>query len=418
MHAPGGSWPTTAGAQLVSGNQFPSMGVYTRADSKFFWLHLERTGQPGIKQRTSIRCDAPDAWQRKQNRQLAEQLYHVRMSALARGELEGPVKATITFEKFAAWYEQHVLPKHRGQERERQILPRLVRDFGAYDLTQISKKLVTEWQTRRLATPTAIAAKKRTKARTVRVTANTVNRETDVLKSVLQAAVPEYLEASPLYGMKRLHTLTPKRRLLEPDEEARILRAMSPADRALFLLGSDSLVRLGDILDIKREDDRGDRIWIRDPKTGGGFEVPISTRTRKALDKIRDDGSGYYFSLRRRAETEANRRTAVRHMLERACKAAKPPVPYGRVRDGITFHWATRRTGATRMIHAGIDLGTVQKVGRWAQPDVVLGIYHELIDERARAAVEAVSGTPASPPDKKQPARKRRGAPPARRQSA
>ena len=49
---------------------------------------------------------------------------------------------------------------------------------------------------------------------------------------------------------------------------------MTPSDRALFLLGLDSLVRLNDILDVKREDDQGTQVWIADPKSGGGFWVP------------------------------------------------------------------------------------------------------------------------------------------------
>lgn len=96
----------------------------------------------------------------------------------------------------------------------------------------------------------------------------------------------------------------------------------------------------------------------------------------------------YLFPRRRKARTEASRRSGIKNMLARYCQEAD--IPYGRMRGGLTFHWATRRTGATRMLTRKVDPGTVQKVGRWKNPDIVLGIYHELIDEKAIAAVESV----------------------------
>ena len=44
------------------------------------------------------------------------------------------------------------------------------------------------------------------------------------------------------------------------------------------------------------------------------------------------------------------------------------------------------------MLTRGVDIGTVPKVGAWKDPTTVLGIYHELIDDVARAAVELVRG--------------------------
>lgn len=363
------------------------MGVYTRKDSPYFWLYLEQPEAKGVKDRTTIRCDATTAWQRKQNRQLAEQLYHLRMTEYARGDLEDAPELelpTITFSAFAEWFRVNKLPLRRGREREAEILPRLIRDFGELPLTEITQARVSEWMTTRLNTPTVIMPKKHTKARMVCASPTTVNREVDLLKSILQAAVPEYLSASPLFGMKRLPTKTPKKRLLTQDEERRLLAVMTPADRALFLLGLDGLVRMGDILDARRSDRAGDTLWIAQTKSGDGFSVPLSARVQRALDALRGD-SEYYFELRRRPAMDKARRAGVKTMLQRACAAAK--VPYGRV-NGLTFHWATRRTGATRMLTHGVDIGTVQKVGRWKRPDVVLGIYHELIDAKARAAVE------------------------------
>jgi hypothetical protein len=369
------------------------LGVNTRDDSPFYQLWLEGAGPGGRGKReaTRIRIDAPTGDQRKENRQLAESLYHQRMTALARGVVLPQDKPAITFNTFADWFEEHKLPKRRGQEREREILKRLRAELGTLQLRAIDRQRVEEYTTLRLTTPTLVRRSKRTAPRTVHAGPSTVNREVDLLKAILQAAVPRYLQASPLYGMKRLPTITPKRRLMTDAEERRLLRVMAPDDKALFLIGEDSLVRMGDVLDVKWADWHRTHLWITDPKEGGGFEVPLSKRARQAMAQIPENGTPYVFARHRRARTERDRRNGIRQMLERYCALAKPPIPFGRAHGGLTWHWATRRTGATRMLVNKVDVGTVQKIGRWKNPDVVLGIYHELIDAKARRAVDGVA---------------------------
>jgi hypothetical protein len=371
------------------------MAVYVRKDSPNFWVllegHADASGN-SLKEPTKIRIDAPTPQQRKDNRSLAEAHYHTRMTELAAEHSDRTVRRqSILFSVFLTWWEKHKLPTRRGKEREAIILPRFRQAFGHLPITAITRHRVSEWITERLATATVIEQKGH--RREVKATASTVNREVDTLKAILQAAVPTYLEVSPLYGMKRLPSLTPRRRLLTAEEETRLLAIMEPDDKALFLLGLDGLVRLSDCLDVRRADDHKTAIWIADPKTGGGFDVPVSTRLRKALDAIKGKAE-YYFARRRVAKTERDRRGAIRQMLEMYCRKATPPIPYGRKAGGITFHHATRRTGATRMLTSGHDLGTVQKVGRWKDPTVVISIYHELIDDKARAAVESVGKKP------------------------
>jgi hypothetical protein len=394
------------------------MGLYVREDSPFYWMLLDgyRTpqGRP-LREKTKVRHDAPTSQQRKDNRALAEQAYHARMTELAKGGGPTPaVKQEPTFAERAAWFATHRLPYRKGREREAGVLPKLVAVLGDLPLSNVTRTVVTEhWITPRLTTPTIIKKKKFTAPRVVTAGPRTINREVAVIKAVLQSAVPDYLEVSPLYGMPELRTTTPKRRLMAEDEEARLLKVMAPDDKALFLLGLDSLIRLMDLLDVTRADDHGKTLYIADPKAGGGFEVPISTRARAALDAHyatlpkTTKPTAHIFARRRQAKTERDRRGTIRKMLREYCEAADPPVPYGRTRGGITFHWATRRTGLTRMLTRGVDLGTAQKVGRWKTPDVVLGVYHELVDEVAHAAVNVV-GPPTPRPPRNTPRSRRR----------
>lgn len=342
------------------------MGVFARPDSPYWWIFLETTKQ---KERTLFKIGTTHA-QKRDSRKLAEDRYHQRMNDVAARIYKLPsAQPAIRFDKYADSYEP-VISQHRGASRERELLKHLRAFFGESLLTLIDREQVHAYRAHRRAT----------------VSARTVNREIDLLKSMLRDAAPKYLSTSPLVGLKALPVVPPKRRLLTPDEERRILRHMGPEDRAIFLIGLDGLVRLGDILDLRWEDDRGRTLYIRDPKDprqSTAYAVPVSTRVRAALDAL--PTSGPYLFPKRRTQTGSR---AVRMALQRACQ--KAGVPYGRKQNGVTFHWATRRTGATRMLQRGADIKAVQAVGHWKRPDVMLDIYAETTATNARRAVELV----------------------------
>jgi hypothetical protein len=81
----------------------------------------------------------------------------------------------------------------------------------------------------------------------------------------------------------------------------------------------------------------------------------------------------------------------VRQRLKYLCKLAK--LPYGRAKNGITFHWGTRRSGATDLlVKKKIALPIVQQQGNWKTPHVLLEIYSEVSREDMLAAL---AGQPA-----------------------
>lgn len=326
---------------------------------------LEPTGK---KCSTGIPKDAPDAFTRKRQRDDAEAIYRARMTDLARASHGLPAHdpAAVTFNAFADWYDTHHVEKHRGKEREREILPLLRAHFGKLDLTAITTDVVAEYETVRLA----------------KRKPGTVNREVALLKQMLSAAVPKYLPASPLKGRPTLRTVPIRKRVLSGAEEARVLDELSPADRALYIVAVDTLARLSNVMNLTRAENKRTHLDLVDSKTGA-YTVPLSPRARKALDALPDDGP-YYFPHRRIAKTERDRRGAIRMMLKRACKRAK--VPYGRAVGGITFHTGTRATGATRLLRAGVDPKTVQAIGNWASFDQ-MGDYLQTDMKQKQAAV-------------------------------
>jgi integrase len=363
------------------------LGLYKPALSPFYWIRCPRPGMRPFCESTKIPVDGPTAAKRKENRQLAEAAYAAKMGDLARARYALPAReiqaeSDRTFRAWLGWYRDHVAATHRGVERERETLTRFDRDLGALRIADVTVGRVREWITARLAQRGPSGRP---------ISPATVNRELDILKSVLRVAAEHgWIEESPISGMPRLHAPTPQRRVMTPDEESRILAAMlRPVDRALLIMAMDTLCRLGDCLDLRWTDDLGQTLWIPDPKTGVGYQVPVTARLRTALDAVPKLGD-YVFHGYRIPETAAERRARVSHMLRRACARCEPPIPYGRAAGGLSWHWATRRTAATRMLLAGAPLSTVQRAGHWASAAMVLDIYADTDDPAVRAAVEGI----------------------------
>lgn len=431
------------------------MGLYKRPRSPYWHIWLEN-GPPGHQRiKTAIRIGTTKI-DREKSKLQAEQLYgRLLLEQSARVHRLDTERTVIRFAAFAQWYDEQFISKHKGADRERGILPLFVAAFGDRLVHTITRDDVIEWRTRRLSasrtverygsrakglpvwlrihqylqmhgpTPSGtIRAALELKgppiealtAKTARYfqiefrgvwtavgtpeqptkvlpppSASTVNREVALLKQILAAAVPRYIDASPIAGLPDLPTLTPRRRTMTHAEEAAVLAELGPVDLAIVLCGLDGLMRLGEILALRKADDHGDRLHVVNPKNSQARSVPVSARLRTALDALPASDSTYLFAQRRRGATAAIRRNVVAGALEQACKRAG--VPYGRAVGGLTFHWSTRRTGATRMIRAGGDgvLAVVQQIGGWETMDVLTGIYQEVSMDDMRKVVETVS---------------------------
>lgn len=341
------------------------MGIFTRADSPVYWLYLETTQ---TKERTDIRIGTTTS-QRKDSRKLADERYHQRMNELAARLYKLPsAQPAIRFEKYAETYARDTIAHHRGARRERELLKPLRAFFDRDLLTALDQDRVRRYLTDRART----------------VSARTVNREVDLLKAMLRDAAPKYLTVSPLVGMKRLRPTPIKRRLMSAAEERKLLAASDPVERALLILGVDGLIRMGDLLDLHRRDRHGRWLYVADPKSGEPYDVFLTPRAAKALDKIPTDA--YYFATFRKAENPRDWTGAVRQRLEKLCQ--KAGLKYGRKHGGLTFHWATRRTGATRLVvDRRAPIPAVQRQGNWKTPETLLGIYTEADRTAQRKAI-------------------------------
>lgn len=389
------------------------MGVFQRPRSPYWWAWI-----PGAPKGTNPRINTKipvgvTALERKASKQTAEQVLATRVLHAGKMAAGLPVEAdpadAILFATWAATYKEQEIPKHRGAYRELGILPRLVAGFGDLAISAPPKDWIARaktWRVARLTTPTVVehyGGKKGKRHTFPKPSARTVNREVKFLQQMLSAAKQaQLIEASPLWGFRNLTAGPIRRRLTLHDEEQRLLAMLADDDRAIYLMGRDGLVRLGDILDVRRADDHGTTLDIRFPKNGAPVTIPITPRLREALDlvPVDSDQPEWYFPRRRRAKTDQARTRGYIKAIARACRDATPPIPYGKKVEGVTFHWGTRTTGATRMIREGGDgvIADVQKIGGWKDVGVLLEIYQQTVTEDMQRVAEMGSRAPGLPP--------------------
>lgn len=350
------------------------MGVYLRPDSPFWWVLLDGYD---LRESTKIPRTGVSPERVKMFRKQAEQVYAKRMSELALTE-RLPVLPVVSFAAHRAWYESHHAAHLRGVGRVLSMLRQLDEYFGhTASLTDITPDAIREWMTWR----------KR------QVAPATVNRELDVLKSLLRTAVPRYLPASPAASMRRFRVAEAEPRVLTPDEEVRLMEVGSDSDRAWIVLALDTLLRLSNTVDLKWAQVKTDVIIPLNAKVSHDT-APITTRLSVALDALPRESVYVFpqFHEAKKGGAQASKQLAIRRFAY-LCKLAK--VEHGRDAEGVTFH-CLRHTGATRALQRGASVRTVMKLGGWKDERMVMR-YSHATDQDVRDAAESIGSESREP---------------------
>ena len=203
--------------------------------------------------------------QKRLARLAAEALYHrLMVEDASPSSPDSDAKPDIFFSEWATKYDDNVIAHYRGREREREILRTLRAGFSYNEdgtlrlLREIDRELVIEWRTERRSRSKVVehfGGPKGPRRVFPPPSARTVNREVDLLQQILAAAVPKYLERSPVEGLADLDVMNPRRRIMTETEEEKILPCLAPDDRAIVLAGLDTLARLTSLLNLRRDDD-------------------------------------------------------------------------------------------------------------------------------------------------------------------
>lgn len=354
------------------------MGLFRQPRSPYWWMLLEGHGRK--RESTGIRADATSPQLRAKNKARAEEIYHARMTQLARGRVGLPVDSGQTFAAFSAWYETHHTAKHRSAPRERVILGRLRDHFGSMLLTDIKPARWKEYETARLAT----------------VSQNTVGRELATMKAILTAAVGDHIEVNPLAHVKRKTTALPAKYTLTAADEKRLLKEFTDDEiRDLYLVGVGTLLRQMNLINLRRPEHHGSRLVVQ-TKTGP-HQVPLTgptmlqERARTVLRRRMPKTAEGYFFPKWQARFDGYRESGNAWFLKMVRRAAaRAGIRWGLKNHGVVWHTMTRASGATRMLRDyKVDVRTVQLIGGWRSLDQMAAYLGVGLDHHAGTPQQA-----------------------------
>lgn len=213
---------------------------------------------------------------------------------------------SMTFAQYAELYQAtHVeplmrngklVPRLRSHASRKSNLKHLVDYFGKRKLNTIKRKQIILYQNARLNTPLKNGESPKD---------STVNRELEVLRRMLNQAHDILMKVPSLKGIISRKQENKRKRVIQPDEESRLLAACEIPDaqgrfkrlhvKPILICALDTAMRKGEILKLEWRDVDFDKNWItlraEITKTNEERGVPISRRLRQELERMRDEQS-------------------------------------------------------------------------------------------------------------------------------
>jgi integrase len=360
------------------------MGIYIRKDSPDIWMTLkDKFGVRLPSRSTGIRKPQPH-FTRELNADLkrsAQRLHAKTQAEIIEAGRDLLKKPARLLSEHIDWYLAEVLPLKRHGEREINGCQRMTRMLGSEYLHALTDDRIRKWMTERLKT----------------IKKSSLAREMSLLRDLLTRAIPTYLDAHPMAQVSAPPSDDGFEAYVLSWEEEQALHneIRKEDDRALCIIAMDTLVRMGNLLDVRWRDIRDRSIFIPKSKNGTAYSVALSTRARAALASLTKDDSGYVFWRRRNGThryARANKRpqqvasSGVHFFLKEACERAG--IHFGRANHGFTFH-GFRHTGATRLAQRGCDVRTLMAIANWKTIQMAARYVHAS-EHMARAAVEVI----------------------------
>lgn len=329
-------------------------GIYIRG--KTWWLDFTHQGK-----RHQERLG------RNINRSVARELAAIKRAAILKGEVGiGKRRNDILFDKateeFLKWAEVNRRPKtfysYRG------CVKQLLKSFSGKRLSDIHPFLIEKHRQRRIKEGALVA----------------VNRELTCLKALFNRYVEwrKFDGANPVRRVKLLKETKGRDRILEPEEDTRLLEASTEPLRTIILTGLDAGLRIqAEALTLRKGDVdlRRDILTVQAAYAKGGEKgsVPINSRLRDALKcQIERSKSEWVFVK----EDGVTPYKSIRTAFDSACRRAKL--------TRVTPH-VLRHTFASRLAMAGYDLRTIQELGRWKELTMVQRYAHLSPSHKAEA---------------------------------
>jgi integrase len=249
----------------------------------------------------------------------------------------------------------------------------LIRAFGNLTLRELRPSLIAAHKAKRRAEGAA---------------AKTINIELGILSHAFQLAVKEWewVTENPVIRVSREKVRNVIERWLTGEEEQRLLAASPQWLQEIIVFAANTGLRQGEILDLQwsKVDLFRRTITLLEQKNGAKDTLPVNAKTLevlKARAKVRSLKSDYVFF------NGAGNRMDARDLL----RVFYPVMRKAEVKH-FRFH-DLRHTFATRLVQAGVDIYTVQKLGRWKTISMVMRYAHHH-PESLRAGVEILDRVP------------------------
>ena len=335
------------------------MGLYKRGDT--WWMRFSR-GDQQIRQSTKVR-----------DKKTAEKIYHSILGEIALGEgtvLPPPEEKTLG-ELFDRYLSEHSQPNKSQKSfiRDKGILTRFRNMIGdGTHLSSLTGNRIAQWkQERRQDKPSPA----------------TLNKELILLSHVFHlGSVWGWCDTNPCTRIPREKVRNTRERWLSNEEEETLLAVCAPWLQKIVLFAVNTGFRRGEFLDLTWDQIDLSRktvtFWTQ--KNGQRDTLPLNNTALGILQEIKAHRSwkGQRVFLTSTG-TPINPRN-LSHSFERAVRKSGI--------DPVRFH-DLRPTFATRLVHAGVDLYTVQRLGRWRTVSIVMRYAHHDV-ESLRSSMEAV----------------------------
>lgn len=335
------------------------MGLYKRGT--LWWMRFSIQGKQ-IRRSTGT-----------SDRKLADKVFKKVMGEIAEGDwferLPGEEKTLSDL--FGKYLEEHSKPNKSGKSyvRDKAIAERMVKEFGDVTVAEVSAETIFDYKKKR---------------REENVAPATLNKELSFLRHALELAVVwEWLVINPAVRIPREKVKNRMERWLTEEEEEKLLNACPEWLRDMVIFSLNTGFRQNEMLSLtwSQVDLSRKTILFWDQKNGGRDTVPINPAAEEILKKhwkVRSLSSDHVFLTSNGTPFIA--RNVIRSFSIALEKA------------GIEkFRWHDlRHTFATRLIHEGVDLYKVQRLGRWRSVSMVMRYAHHSV-ESLRTGMEAVS---------------------------
>jgi integrase len=336
------------------------MGLYRRGPT--WWISFTYKGQQ-VRQSTET-----------DDRKLAEKIYHKVMTEVVEGKwFQKPVGEAKTFGEMMERYMKEHSARNKApksHERDKSLLAHLLSHFGTLRLSELCPRIVSEYKVQR---------------RTAGAKPKTINNELTLMNHALNLCVKEWewLRVNPVGKVSKEKVNNKIDRWLRPDEEKRLRDASRSWLWEIILFAMSTGLRQGDIINLKWDQvDLSRRtLYISAEQKNKDIDtLPLNataTGVLTARSRVHQIPEGYVFL--NRDGGKINARNLLRSFYA-ACDKAKV--------IKFRFH-DLRHIFATRLVHAGVDLYTVQKLGRWKSISMVERYAHHC-PESLRPGVEVL----------------------------